>query len=71
MLSSNATRALRHALHRTATSSSVGAVRYLNVHEYISMEIMHNHGIATPAGYVAETAEEAENIFMHNLNKRT
>jgi hypothetical protein len=55
---------------RTA-NATVGAVRYLNLHEYLSMDLMKQHGIATPAGYVASSPEEAENIFLHKLNKRT
>ncbi len=55
-------------LPRTAPNA-VGAVRYLNLHEYLSMELMKQHGIATPAGYVASSPEEAENIFLHKLNK--
>lgn len=64
-----ASTAARFTLRRTATPA-VGAVRNLNVHEYISMELMNAHGIATPAGYVANTPEEAENIFTNKLNKR-
>jgi len=55
------------ANHRMALPA-VGAVRNLNVHEYISMEIMNDYKIATPAGYVAETPEDAENIFTEKLN---
>ena len=47
---------------------TVGAVRNLNLHEYLSMDLMKQHGISTPAGYVASSAEEAENIFLHKLN---
>lgn len=54
-------------LPRTAPHA-VGAVRNLNLHEYESMDLMKQHGIATPAGYVASSPEEAENIFLHNLN---
>ncbi|KAL7485121.1 hypothetical protein ACHAW6_010722 [Cyclotella cf. meneghiniana] len=50
-------------------ASACGAVRYLNVHEYISMEIMNQHGIATPRGFVAKTPEEAEHIFSTMMNK--
>lgn len=39
------------------------AVRYLNVHEYISMEIMNDHNISTPQGYAAKTVEEAEDFY--------
>jgi hypothetical protein len=49
---------------------TVGAVRHLNVHEYVSMEIMQAHGIKTPNCSVASTPEEAEQIFVHKLNKR-
>mmetsp|Transcript_36976 Transcript_36976/g.66524 ORF Transcript_36976/g.66524 Transcript_36976/m.66524 type:complete len:451 (+) Transcript_36976:78-1430(+) len=53
---------------RVATPT-MGAVRNLNVHEYISMEIMNQHGIATPKGFVANTPEEAEHIFNTQMNK--
>ena len=49
---------------------AMGAVRHLNVHEYVSMEIMQAHGIKTPNCSVASTPEEAEQIFLHKLNKR-
>jgi succinyl-CoA synthetase beta subunit len=42
---------------------AIGAVRNLNVHEYISMEIMNEHGIATPKNFVATTAKEADEIY--------
>ena len=51
-----------------APASSIGAVRFLNVHEYLSMEIMKNHGIQTPECHVASTPEEAENLFQNALN---
>jgi acyl-CoA synthetase (NDP forming) len=60
--------ALTTAARRTAVPA-MGAVRNLNVHEYISMELMKNHGIKTPECYVASTPDEAENIFMNSLNK--
>ena len=56
------------ALLPRTSPNSVGAVRHLNLHEYLSMDLMKQHGIATPAGYVASSAEEAENIFLHKLN---
>jgi hypothetical protein len=56
---------------RRSPAASVGAVRFLNVHEYISMEIMKNHGIQTPECHVATTPEEAENLFQNAFNKRT
>ena len=54
---------------RRTARPTVGAVRNLNVHEYISMEVMKNHGIKTPECYVASTPDEAENIFTNSLNK--
>jgi len=44
---------------------TVGAIRYLNVHEYASMELMNSHNIRTPESYVATSPEEAENIFQN------
>ena len=63
---------LSHSTRRLIARRSVaiGATRSLNVHEYISMEVMNAHHIATPACFVAETPEEAENIFTHKLNHR-
>mmetsp|Transcript_11309 Transcript_11309/g.23843 ORF Transcript_11309/g.23843 Transcript_11309/m.23843 type:complete len:454 (+) Transcript_11309:123-1484(+) len=55
-------------ISRVATPA-IGAVRNLNVHEYISMEIMNQHGITTPKGFVANTPEEAEHIFTTMMNK--
>jgi hypothetical protein len=63
------TKLTRTVLRRTAVPAA-GAVRNLNVHEYMSMELMKAHGIATPEAYVANSAEEAENIFLNKLNKR-
>jgi hypothetical protein len=50
---------------------AAGPVRFLNVHEYISMELFKTHGIATPECYVADTPEEAEHIATTALNRRT
>jgi hypothetical protein len=38
--------------------------------EYISMEIMNEHGIATPKNFVATTPEEAEEIYLTKMNTR-
>jgi hypothetical protein len=45
------------------------AVRYLNVHEYISMELMSSHGIKTPECHVAETVQEVEHIFNTSFHR--
>ena len=55
---------------RVTYLSPMGAVRHLNVHEYISMGLMQTHGIKTPECKVASTPEEAENIYLNTLNKR-
>lgn len=63
----------RRRLPSTAAAApvaTVGAIRCFNVHEYISMEIMKNHGIPTPECFVANTPEEAEQIFSRSLNRR-
>lgn len=52
----------RNLLLRTA-GPSVGAVRDLNVHEHVSMELMNSYNIRTPESYVATSPEEAEDIF--------
>jgi acyl-CoA synthetase (NDP forming) len=69
MLSSSVRSLARQATRRTALPTC-GAVRNLNVHEYISMELLQAHGIAVPPGQVADTPEEAENIFNNILNTR-
>jgi acyl-CoA synthetase (NDP forming) len=48
---------------------AVGAIRLLNVHEYISMEVMKHHGITTPECYVASTPDEAAHIFNNSFGK--
>ena len=70
MLSSKAYTSMFCLSMRRMAGPSIGAVRNLNVHEYISMDLMKAHGIETPAGYVASSPEEAENIYLNKLNKR-
>ena len=65
------------SLLRTSTSkllpnhvlpaSTTQAVRYLNVHEYISMEIMNQFNISTPKSYAATSADEAEHIYESKM----
>jgi len=58
-------------LQRTAAPAiGGGGVRYLNVHEHISLEIMKTYGIQTPECYVASTPDEAQHLFSNSLNKR-
>ena len=42
--------------------------RFLNVHEYVSMEIMKEYGIPVPNGAVATTAHQAEEIAASMLS---
>lgn len=53
----------RAAIRRTATSSSspagIGALRYLNLHEYQSAQIMKESGVNVPFGIPAHTVDEA------------
>lgn len=44
-------------------SPSIGATRSLNVHEYVSMDIMRKFGIPVPKGGVANTVAEAEQVY--------
>lgn len=67
MLSATRSALLRQA-RRAPAASAKGAIRCLNVHEYISMEIMQQHGISTPKCFVASTAQEAEDLYMHKMN---
>lgn len=66
---------LRSALnsHRTSMSriqrQHPNPVRMLNVHEYISMDIMKSFDINVPKGQVASTVEEAEHVYNNILNK--
>lgn len=58
----------RTALRRNVAPAA-GLIRSLNTHEYQSMELLKQHGVKTPNAYVASTPEEAENLFLHSLNK--
>lgn len=48
----------------------IGAVRNLNVHEHISMELFNENGISTPKGIVATTPEEAEAAYVTMGNRK-
>lgn len=69
------TRIAANSLTRTARVingrvpvGAIGAVRNLNVHEHISMELFNAHGIATPEGAVAFSPEEAEEAYKNMGN---
>ena len=38
--------------------------RSLNVHEYVGIEILSQHGVATPKAETATSAKQAEDIFI-------
>ncbi len=48
----------------SSLTGAIGAVRNLNVHEHISMELFNQHGITTPGGAVAFTPEEAKEAYV-------
>lgn len=58
---------LSRARHNPGTIGT--AVRYLNVHEHISMELFNENGITTPKGAVAFTPEEAESAYKSMGNR--
>jgi hypothetical protein len=64
--------ARRHAAmpQRRTALPAVGAVRHLNVHEYVSMELFQKFGIRTPQFKVCNTPEEAETAYHATMNKR-
>ena len=49
----------RLALRRVKNVTSKVQVRNLNVHEYVSMEVMRDFDIPVPKGGMAETKEDA------------
>jgi len=57
------------SVFRRTAAPSVGAVRNLNVHEYVSMELLEHYGVKVPKAFVASSPEEAEHIFLNSLNK--
>ena len=59
------------SVFRRTAAPSVGAVRNLNVHEYVSMELLEHYGVKVPKAFVASSPEEAEHIFLNSLNKGT
>lgn len=63
LLRSNSTRVFQRT-----PAGSLGAVRNLNVHEHVSMELFNEKGIATPKGIVATTPEEAEAAYKNMGN---
>ena len=68
MLSATRSALFRQAARRAPAASAKGAIRCLNVHEYISMEIMQQHGISTPKCFVASTPQEAEDLYLKKMN---
>ncbi|CAN0429456.1 unnamed protein product, partial [Hapterophycus canaliculatus] len=66
-----ASRSSAHLLSGQPLSAPAGAgqqVRRLNVHEYVSMEIMAEHDIDIPACKMAETPADAEEACAEIMN---
>eukprot|EP00977_Amphora_coffeiformis_P010266 scaffold2383_cov161-Amphora_coffeaeformis.AAC.22 len=61
ILSSLSTRQLRPVLV---------AVRNLNVHEYISMDLLKEYGVSVPEYHVANSPDEASDIFRNVFNEQ-
>jgi len=53
--------AVARTVSRRTPSLGVGAVRYLNLHEYQSAQIMKDSGVNVPFGIAVQTVEEAVN----------
>jgi len=49
----------RSAVRRAASKHGIGAVRYLNLHEYQSSQVMAECGVTVPFGIAVQTVEEA------------
>ena len=43
-------------------SPALGSTRLLNVHEYVSMDVMRGMGIPVPKGGIATSVEEAKKV---------
>ena len=70
MFASARTSVARIARTRQNAKPSMGALRFLNVHEGDSMELFQANGIKTPKFQMVTTPEEAENAFLNTLNTR-
>ena len=70
MLSRASTTLLRKVPKSNAVAAMGGAIRNLNVHEHISMELFNAHGITTPKGAVAFTPEEAAEAYVSMGNRK-
>lgn len=51
----------RHAMHRPAPAS-VGALRFLNLHEYQSKDLLQKYGVNVQKGSMADTADKAMDV---------
>jgi len=49
----------RSVIRRTSNTHGIGAVRYLNLHEYQSAQVMSDCGVNVPFGIAAQSVEEA------------
>jgi hypothetical protein len=50
-------------------NSQLGGTRLLNVHEYVSMDIMRSFGIPVPNGGVATTVQEASQVYKNVIGE--
>ena len=54
--------ARRMVARKAGSPFTKSQIRALNVHEYVGLDIMKKHGVATPANMVATSGDEAESI---------
>ena len=50
--------------------SRLGGTRLLNVHEYVSMDIMRSFNIPVPRGGMATSVEEANQVYKTIIDRR-
>lgn len=68
---------VRRSINRVATKSVpasvaapvIGATRQLNVHEYVSMDVMRDHKIVVPKGGMADSTAAAEALYNDVIGK--
>jgi len=49
--------------------TALGGVRNLNVHEYVSMDILRSFGVPCPKGGVANSLEEVEQVYKTKIGE--
>lgn len=58
-----ATKVLSRQVPQRVAQQQIGAVRNLNVHEYVTMDVMRKYGVTVPNTVMAESVEEAKQAY--------